>query len=173
MRVFIMIITLSLSISIAQTGTNQNNAAVENSDFDFWLGNWNLEWTAKEGEKGYGQNFITKILDGAVVQENFKTSDDSPFKGISLSVFNKKKKEWQQTWVDNKGGYLDFKGGRQDDKMILQREFVNGGQVKILQRMVFFDIEENSLMWNWEKSADEGETWETLWQIQYTRNNSE
>lgn len=169
-----MIITLSLSISIAQTDTNQNNnTAVENNDFDFWLGNWDLEWTTKEGEKAYGQNIITRILGGSVIQESFTTKDEKPFKGISLSVFNRKKEIWQQTWVDNKSGYLDFTGGRQNDKMILEREFVNGGDVKVIQRMVFFDIEKNSIMWNWERSLDEGESWEVLWQIKYSRRNTE
>jgi hypothetical protein len=35
--------------------------------------------------------------------------------------------------------------------------------------MVWYDIQENKLEWNWERSDDNGQTWRVLWQIHYTR----
>jgi len=35
--------------------------------------------------------------------------------------------------------------------------------------MVFSDIEENSLIWNWQKSIDEGKNWKTIWSLNYSR----
>jgi hypothetical protein len=40
---------------------------MENEQFDFWIGEWELTWA----ENGRGRNVITKILDGKVVQEQF------------------------------------------------------------------------------------------------------
>ncbi|MEP7102255.1 MAG: hypothetical protein ABI781_17230, partial [Burkholderiales bacterium] len=40
--------------------------------FDFWLGDWQLSWLNADGSKGTGRNRITKILDGAVIQEDFE-----------------------------------------------------------------------------------------------------
>lgn len=40
-----------------------------------------------------------------------------------------------------------------------------------MQRMIWYNIEENSLDWNWEKSNDNGMTWKTLWTIHYERRN--
>jgi hypothetical protein len=136
----------------------------EARQFDFWVGEWNLTW----GEDQHGTNTVTKILGGCVIQEQFNGNPASPFIGMSVSSYNHQLEKWQQTWVDNSGGYLDFTGELRDGKMILSRQAEREGNV-ILQRMVFYNIQENSLDWNWERSADDGETWEVLWHISYQR----
>jgi len=35
--------------------------------------------------------------------------------------------------------------------------------------MVFSDIERDRFVWRWERSYDDGQTWETLWTIDYRR----
>ena len=46
---------------------------------------------------------------------------------MSVSTFDARAQQWKQTWVDNQGGYLDFTGGWQDDRMILQRDAERDG----------------------------------------------
>jgi hypothetical protein len=140
----------------------------ESSQFDFWLGEWNLDWRNENNEPGTGRNYVSKILGGCVIEENFSTSDNS-FTGKSFSVYNPNKKCWQQTWVDNTGIYLDFTGGFADDKMILSRELITKDGRKFIQRMVFHNIKQNEFLWNWEQSTDDGKTWNLLWMIHYTR----
>lgn len=72
-------------------------------EFDFWLGDWELTW----GENNRGTNRIERIMNGAVVQENFEGDD---YRGMSVSVFSKEDNRWHQTWVDSSGAYLDFVG---------------------------------------------------------------
>lgn len=135
--------------------------------FDFWLGDWNLTWD----ENGRGRNIISKILDEKVIQEQFTSLPDDatpPFVGLSLSVFDAQTGQWQQTWVDNQGGYLDFKGGMAGDKMILSRPAVIEGQ-PVQQRMVWHNIQADALDWSWERSGDEGQSWKVLWAIHYER----
>ena len=113
---------------------------------------------------------VFATLDGAVIQENFE-GGDPPLRGMSVSVFSREDERWHQAWVDNSGSYLDFVGDFDDGKMILQRDGrVEGKTVK--QRMVWFDISENALEWNWERSDDEGKTWKVLWNIHYRRRSS-
>lgn len=135
--------------------------------FDFWIGEWDLSWGDGENA-GTGTNIITKTLGSCVIEENFSSDDDKPFLGRSLSAYQPAEKKWYQTWVDNNGGYLDFVGDFKDGKMILSREAEHNGE-KFLQRMVFHDISEESFVWDWEKSTDNGESWELLWQINYKR----
>ena len=135
--------------------------------FDFWLGEWDLTW----GENGRGRNVISKILDGQVIQEQFTSLPDDetpPFVGLSLSVFNARTDRWQQTWVDNQGGYLDFTGGMAGDKMILSRQAIIEGQ-PVQQRMVWHNIGADALDWSWERSDDGGQSWKVLWAIHYRR----
>ena len=129
--------------------------------FNFWLGEWEAAW----GEDGKGTNYVERILDGRVVQENFTAPD---LHGISVSVYDPERKLWCQTWVDNNGSYLDFTGNFEDGKMILSRAAIVRGE-KCRQRMVWYNIQKNEFDWSWERSDDEGSTWRRLWQIKYTR----
>lgn len=138
----------------------------ESRQFDFWLGSWDLTW----GEDGRGTNVVSKILDGQVVQEQFTGEPSTPYYGLSLSVYDGQAGCWQQTWVDSQGAYLDFRGGWEADsaRMVLSRPAVVDGQ-PVRQRMVWYNITADSLEWCWERSADDGATWQTLWHIRYRR----
>ena len=136
----------------------------ESKQFNFWIGEQDLKW----GENGKGRNVIERTLDGCVIVEKFDGTPAMQLKGMSVSTFNSRLGKWQQTWVDNQGGYLDFIGEFVDSKMILQRKAMIYNQ-KVRQRMVWYDISHDSLMWHWERSGDDGETWEVMWQIKYTR----
>lgn len=135
------------------------------NQFDFWLGTWEAVWE----DGGHGSNFVTKILGGCVIQEQF--TDDGPdgLVGVSHSTYVPQEGCWKQTWVDNQGSYLDFKGGFEVDRMILTRQTVHEGK-PIRQRMVWYDIEPEAFEWSWERSDDDGASWRALWRIHYRRN---
>ncbi|GJM45593.1 MAG: hypothetical protein DHS20C21_24350 [Gemmatimonadota bacterium] len=136
-------------------------SAPEFSQFDFWVGEWDLTWA----NDGQGTNVIAREYDGCVIREQFSTEG---FQGTSVSCWSPKLGKWRQTWVDNSGSYLDFTGGMVGDRMILSRE-VPEIPGTTHQRMVFHDITADSLIWDWESSKDGGETWTTNWQIHYQR----
>lgn len=131
--------------------------------FDFWLGEWDVSW-----DGGRATNRIERILDGRVTLEQFQEGSEQPFRGMSVSVYKPSVGKWQQTWVDNQGNYWNFTGGLETDRMILITRAVVEGKSMLL-RMVWYNISENALDWNWERSADEGETWELRWKIHYER----
>lgn len=143
----------------------------EANQFDFWVGEWNLEWKTQTGEVQRGTNVVNKVLGGCVVQENFDGGAKLPLKGISHSMFEARSGKWKQTWVDNSGSYLDFVGGMDGDKMILSRGFTGRDGKERMQRMIFFNIEKNSIDWKWEGSTDGGKTWKLAWHIKYSRKN--
>ena len=138
----------------------------QRQQFDFWVGKWDATW----GEDGQGVNIVEKILDGMVILENFDGRPSIDLAGKSVSMWNVEKSKWAQTWVDNKGNYLDFAGGWDDEKerMVLVRDGIVDGQ-SVRQRMIWHNIAANTFDWNWEQSKDDGETWQVLWQIRYER----
>ncbi len=151
----------------ADTSPPQENSfqsSPAGTQFDFWLGEWDLTWS----DGGRGTNSISAILDGNVILESFDASPTDTFKGLSFSVYNSTLDRWQQTWVDNRGMYLDFTGAYRDSKMILERT-TTSGEKTIMQRMVFYNIQHTSLDWSWEQSTDQGITWQPMWQIHYQR----
>lgn len=166
-------ITLGFFLALIVSGSMGRDASPSASacsvpevrQFDFWVGEWTLTW----GEEGRGANTIRRILDGCVIEENFEGEMPSGmFRGKSVSVYDTTRGRWLQTWVDNQGGYLDFSGGLDGGRMILQRTTERNGK-PLLQRMVWYDIQDDHLTWNWEKSEDGGTTWTTLWKITYRR----
>ena len=135
----------------------------EARQFDFWVGHWNLTWPG-----GSGTNRISLALDSAVILEEFNGGESMALRGMSVSVYDRRAGAWKQTWVDNQGGYLDFVGGFNGQRMILQRSATIEDNT-VLQRMVWQNIAVDSLDWNWERSDDQGKSWKTLWPIHYVR----
>jgi hypothetical protein len=145
-------------------------AAPQQQQLEFWVGSWDLTWPgAKEGQVDHGTNTITRVLESCVVEENFSAGDSGHLRGMSVSTFDTRAGTWMQTWVDNEGGYLDFVGEFKDGQMILSREATRPDGTKILQRMVWKNIQPDQLDWSWEASKDGGKTWTVQWPIHYKR----
>lgn len=170
-----LIILFSITF-LSMTGISQAQTSIVDLEpeeyFDFWVGEWELSWTDQQGNAGAGTNTIEKILDNVVIQENFSATEGrlEGYKGRSMSVYNPQRQSWHQTWVDNQGGYIDLTGSVEGDKRIFQTEertLPNGNT--IINRMVFYDIKENSFTWDWESSQDDGVSWNLNWRIFYQR----
>lgn len=162
---------LPLSIALVLV-TSCICAQPDSSRFHFWLGTWDLEWENSKGETSSGMNTIEWTLDSTVIQENFRVLSGGMkgYSGKSWSVYDKRSKTWKQTWVDNQATYLEFAEGTDEEGWpTFERSFMKGDSVRIHQRMVFRNIEENSLDWYWQSSEDGGESWNTNWLIHYTR----
>ena len=129
--------------------------------FDFWLGAWDLRWEPD----GRGVNVITSILDDHAVLERFDGRPSIPLTGMSVSVFDAAIDRWRQVWVDSDGQYLDFIGGIDLGRMVLERRRADGRH----QRMVWSNIAAESLHWSWEHSDDDGAGWTVDWAIDYRR----
>jgi hypothetical protein len=131
----------------------------QQTQFDFWIGEWDLTWPGQNGgEAGHGTNNVKRILDGCVVEENFDAGTSMHLRGTSVSLFDARSGKWKQTWVDNEGGYLDFVGEFRDGQMALQRQATRPDGEKVFQRMVYKNITPNQFDWSWERSVDGGKT---------------
>lgn len=159
------LLALGGAVYAQEADTTKPCSSPEASQFDFWVGEWELTWA----DTGKGTNIVTEPLGQCVIEEQFADAAANSLKGMSVSVYNPRTKEWQQTWVDNMGGYMVFTGGWQGDRMILSRETVRPDGTPVIQRMVWRDITPNSLTWDWQASEDKGATWKTNWQISYVR----
>ena len=134
--------------------------------FDFWLGEWDCTWHA-DGLEHRGTNSVYLDL-GHVVVENFDARPSLDYQGLSFSVYDREAGCWRQTWVDSEGSYLDFAGSFENGVMELRRIGVVDGAPAHF-RMRWENIEPNAFDWSWQRSADAGETWATLWAIEYSR----
>ena len=134
--------TMSAAQQPQSTGkTAQPCSEPEQRQLDFWIGSWDLTWPGNTaGQLAHGTNNVTRILDGCVVQENFSGGDAMPLRGLSVSLFNARSGKWQQTWVDDRGGVLEFSGEFKDGALRLQAEQLGQNGKKMLQRMTFTQL---------------------------------
>jgi hypothetical protein len=136
--------------------------------FDFWVGQWEAIWTDENGAIVKAENSVDRILDGKVIQEQFKDSSNE-YEGRSFSIYNTVTKEWNQSYVDNNGIYFHFIGSIENgDPVFKTLPLEKDGKV-IMFKMVFRDITETSFVWEWMGTKNDGKDWNTLWKIDYRR----
>ncbi len=165
MRSTLIALCLLFSANLFSQNQPKPCSAPESSQFDFWVGNWGLTYN----DSLHASNEVTKDLDGCVIHEHFK-DPFSRMNGNSWSVYNAQTKKWQQTWVDNQGGYIVLTGAFNDGKMVLFTEPTTGPKGnKIQYRMVYHNITPQSFDWSWDLTRDEGKTWQANWVIHYQR----
>lgn len=162
----VLCFAISVLFSEAQTQVTQKPCSfADASQFDFWTGTWDLTWN----DTSRGTNTITRIMDGCALHESF-FDPSAAYKGESWTVYNPALKLWQQTWIDNQGGYIVLTGGFEKGQMILStrpKPLPDGKET--VSRMVFYDITAQSFNWKWESTRDNGHTWKTNWLIHYKR----
>jgi len=135
--------------------------APDRSQFEFWVGAWTVR--SEAGSDLDGTNQVRWVLDDAVLQEEFSAGAD-PFRGRSVSV-PVAGRGWVQTWVDSSGAYLDFVGGWLGDRMVLERTSLDGSR----QRMSWYDIGPDALLWDWSARAPGAGDWTLNWRLRYAR----
>jgi hypothetical protein len=159
------------SLSHSQNAGQKPCSAPEASQFDFWVGDWIATW----GDTLHGTNHIEKMFGNCTVHENF-SDPNTNFVGQSWSVYNANYKQWQQTWVDNQGGYISLTGGMKGDSLILTTAERTvpvkvSATGKLMSRMVYYNIKPDAFDWSWEASTDGGQSWKQNWLIHYHRKN--
>jgi len=143
----------------------------EYRQLDFWVGTWDLTWANPDGSEGQGVNVISRSPFGAcVITEQFDGNPGLKFKGMSVSTYSKPHKRWRQTWVDDQGSYISLYGELQDDGTF-QLDMERLDDVGPFNRMIFEDIQADSLTWRWQGKAKSDDPWADQWVIQYARRN--
>lgn len=130
----------------------------EHRQFDFWLGEWNVQDTAGNPA---GTNQITAIQNGCVLFENWTGAKNGT--GNSFNMYFAAEKKWRQTWVDNQGGRLDLSGGLRDGKMVLEGEAPSQRDpTKRVKHQISWEKKGENVRQLWHASRDDGKTWNVL-----------
>jgi len=153
----------SKSQSNTQPQVNLCRAKPEYRQFDFWIG----EWDVQAGGKPAGTNSVRLILDDCVIFENWKGAGGMT--GKSFNIYNASIGKWQQTWVDSAGNALEFYGEFKDGAMRLVGEKPGPNGAKIINKLTFFPLEGGRVRQLWESSQDGGQTWTTVFDGLYIR----
>jgi hypothetical protein len=152
------------------------------TDFDFVIGNWLVkhrrlkerlanctEWLEFDGEMS-----TQKILGGfGNIEDNILRLPDQEVRAIALRSYDQNTKNWSIWWLDGRFP------GRIDVPVV--GNFVDGvgtffandtfQEIPIIVRFVWRQIGVDLLRWEQAFSADEGDSWETNWTMDFHRQN--
>ncbi|MEP6673511.1 MAG: hypothetical protein ABJA78_00085 [Ferruginibacter sp.] len=139
--------------------------------FDFWIGQWEAFGINK---KKAGDSKISLILDSCIIMEEWTST--SKFNGViyagkSFNTYNAVSNQWQQTWVDNAGGTLEYLEGKRDgNKMVfMTKPFAFSKDTIAVRKLSFFNLDPNKVRQLGEISKDKGATWAVEFDLEYRR----
>jgi len=137
--------------------------APEYSQFDFWVGEWDVE---SQGQP-VGTSSIQKVADGCLILENW--TDRAGGSGKSLNYFDPATGKWYQKWVGSGGDILEVAGVYKDRALRYEGEKISREGRKSLERLTFFDMGPDQVRQFREQSTDDGKSWRVLYDFMYLR----
>lgn len=139
-------------------------AKPENRQFDFWVGEWEVQ--DPKGNRA-GESSIKSILGGCAILESWRGARGA--NGTSVNAYDASRGVWHQTWVDDQGGLLQLEGRGADGRMVLegQKARREGGPSR--ERITWEKKGADRVRQLWESSTDDGKTWKVLFDGLYFR----
>jgi hypothetical protein len=158
----------------------QPSSTSSENDFDFLQGKWKVnnqkltsklsncsEWIEFESEL-----HMKKSLNGFGNIENFyANSNDEPFEGIAIRLFNKVTKLWKIYWIDSNGLTMDEKPVTGSFKNGIGKFYTNNvfNETEILVIYQWDTSNPIHPIWSQAFSIDNGKTWEWNWKMTLTK----
>jgi hypothetical protein len=89
--------------------------------------------------------------------------------GLSIRLYDPSEKLWTIYWVNSRTGRLQppVRGAWSGDECVLVGEDEHDGR-RVLVRFRWSDVTEQTARWEQAYSADDGETWETNWIMDFS-----
>ncbi len=138
-------------------------SSVEHSQFDFWLGEWEVtNLTRPGGAAPPAVNRISSLHDGCTLREDYQAP--SGYTGTSLTFYDGSSHLWHQTWIDNQGQALHLNGTLIDGSMVL----ADPPEAQPLNRITWTPQPEGRVRQLWEVSTDAGENWSVVFDGLYS-----
>jgi hypothetical protein len=160
---------------MADERTEHNGRA----DFGFFMGRWHVQHRRlRERLKGStsweefeGTSVARPVLGGlGNIDENTMERASGRLEGLTVRLYDPRSGQWSIYWADSVNGGLQtpmigsFADGRGE---FFAHEPFEGKH--ILCRFIWSDITATACRWEQAFSADGGQTWETNWIMEFTR----
>lgn len=165
------VFALALAATAATAAAQQSppapgcDSVPEAHHLDFWIGSWDV--FLPDGRKA-GENRIEAILGHCALLENWTSERGG--EGKSMNFYDPNLARWRQLWIDGTGTVIDFdRGGLIGNAMQFLGSTVGPDGAAVRQRLSFHPVAPDTVRQVWEQSADDGETWTTVFDGLYVR----
>jgi hypothetical protein len=156
--------TLFVPQATAAPATPAPSAAcgTEYRQLDFWLGDWDTFETDTPGGASVARAHVDPIAQGCAIHELYEQNDG--LIGDSILSYDAVRKQWQQTWVTNRGSLMVITGNFKDGALVLEGEAHLKDGRSVMQRITWKaqdkGVRESAVM-----SKDGGRTWEPAFDV--------
>jgi hypothetical protein len=149
-------------------------------DFDFFFGAWNVahrrrnKWLAgcEEWFDFTGTCTTVPTLGGqGNMDDNVLDLPGGGYRAVTLRAFDPKTETWAIWWLDGRNPHtldVPMKGTFTDGVGTFFADDVVGGK-PVRVRFIWSEITATSARWQQAFSPDDGATWETNWDMRFTR----
>jgi hypothetical protein len=145
-----------------EPGKNAFCSAPEYRQFDFWLGDWDAFDVGSTTPSAHVK--IDRALGGCALREQYEGADG--YKGESLTMYDKSRKIWQQSWFTNHGYMLTIQGSFHDGEMELTgSDRAPEGKERRVRGI--WKPEDGGVRETAYRSTDGGKTWSQWFDLQF------
>ncbi len=148
------------------TSSSTRCSAVEYRQFDFWIGDWDTFESEDLNGPSIARAWIGPIVDGCALHERYEQSDG--LVGDSILSFDPVRRQWQQTWITNRGSNMVLWGELRDGALVLEGEVHLHDGATILQRITWRTegeaVRETAVL-----SRDGGAHWEPAFDVLFRK----
>lgn len=149
-----------------ETSSPTRCSAVEYRQFDFWIGDWDTFEMDGSNGPSIARAEIRPLVDGCALHERYEQSDG--LVGDSILSFDPVRRQWQQTWVTNRGSIMVLWGALRDGALVLEGEVHLHDGTTVLQRITWRRegdaVRERAVL-----SRDGGVRWESAFDVLFRR----
>ncbi len=140
----------------ATTSPSSHCTAAEYHQLDFWIGDWDTFEVDDPDGPSIARARITPIAQGCALHELYEQGDG--LIGDSILSYDPVRRQWQQTWVTNRGAIMVLWGGFENGVLVLEGESHMADGRSVRQRITWQQegatVRESAVL-----SKDGGKTW--------------
>ena len=141
-------------------------SAAEYHQLDFWIGDWDTFESDAPGGPSIARARVEPIAQGCAIHELYEQTDG--LIGDSILSYDPVRKQWQQTWVTNRGSLMVLWGDFKDGTLILEGESHLRDGKSVMQR-ISWKAQDNGVREWAVLSKDGGKNWTPAFDVLFKK----
>ena len=160
------VLTSAASSAATVPAASPGCAAAEYHQLDFWIDDWDTFETDTPGGPSVARTHVDRIAQGCGLHELYEQDDG--LIGDSILSYDAARRQWQQTWITNRGSIMVITGNFIDGRLILEGEVHRGDGGTALQRISWHaeggGVRESAVI-----SRDQGKSWSPAFDVLFLK----
>lgn len=162
----IAFIAPAMATAAAATPISPACSAAEYRRLDFWIGDWDTFESNDPGGPSIARAQVEPIAQGCAIHELYVQSDG--LIGDSILSYDPVRKQWQQTWVTNRGSIMVLWGNFKDGELVLEGEAHLRNGTSVMQRITW-KAQDEGVRESAVSSNDGGRTWTPAFDVLFRK----